>query len=174
MPPPARNNRWVWYFAALVVLAAAAVGTLVWFGMRQQLKPAELERAWALWKARRPANYDMTVTKTITTPEVINVRVRGGKVVSVLDQGQPLEPRLYSSNDMDAWFGFIEDFLKADAKTGKRTFTKAVFDADDGHIRQYIRRVMGTPERLEIRVDLEAVDPQGRPGTARLGAGTGG
>jgi hypothetical protein len=50
----------------------------------------------------------------------------------------------------------IDDFLQQDAERAKerRTFTTATFDAEDGHVTRFIRRVLGTPELQDITVEL--------------------
>ena len=172
MTAPRANRGWIWYFAILALLTVAAVITLISFNVQQQLKPEKLVEARGLWNARGPASYDMVYTQKGSVPGTFKVRVRDQKVMSVIRDGQPLEPRLYHYSDMPALFGFIEDFLRSDAEPGKpRTFTVASFDPNDGHLIHFVRRVMGGTERLEITVQLEPVSaPAG--GTKRTATGT--
>jgi hypothetical protein len=150
---PERNRRWLWYFTILAVLAAGWIAGLYWASWWQQLKPEQLAQAEALWKARGPRDYDLEYTQKGSTPGHFQVRVRHGQVESVLCNGQPLEKRLYQYHDMNAWFGFIGDFLKRDAEPGSpRTFIKATFDPEDGHLKEFRRRVLGTQEQVEIIV----------------------
>jgi hypothetical protein len=87
------------------------------------------------------------------------VQVRDGKVTSVTLDGQPLEAWQYGYYGMPAMFNDIEMFLEQDSKPGQpRTFKKALFDANDGHIMKFIRRVMGSTERVEISVKLQRVE----------------
>ena len=155
MNPPRPNRGWIWYFVILALLTVVAVGVLFTFNERQQLTPEQLAEARRLWNANGPASYDMIYIQKGSAPGTFRVQVRNKSVVSVIRDGQPLEPRLYRYSDMPALFGFIQDFLKADAEPGKpRTFTVAAFDPEDGHLIHYIRRVMGGTERLEITVQL--------------------
>jgi hypothetical protein len=60
---------------------------------------------------------------------------------------------------MPALFQILADFLRQDAERAKerRTFTTATFDAEDGHVTRFIRRVLGTPEQQDITVELTPV-----------------
>jgi hypothetical protein len=180
-PPPPRkrsNYLWLWFFLIVGVLAAGAIAFLWWYNLSLQLKPEQLDAAWQLWKKRGPADYDLSYTKTGSVEDQISVRVRGGKVQDIRVRGQPLEEinkdeikkgrpleELYEFYGMDALFRDVERFLKIDSEPGKpRTYTRASFDADDGHLVHYVRRVMGTQERLEITVDFKPVArPRARP-----------
>jgi hypothetical protein len=164
MNPPRRNRGWIWYFVVLVFLTAAAVGILVTFNLRQQLKAEQVEAARRLWEAKGPANYDMVYTQKGNAPGTFRVQVRNKKPISVIRDGQPLEARLYRYSDMPALFGFIEDSLKNDAQPGKPgTYTIATFDPDDGHLIHYVRRAMGGTERIEITVELHPVSQNTTP-----------
>ncbi len=56
-------------------------------------------------------------------------------------------------------FDYIEEFLDQDskAKEKRRVFARAIFDEKDGHLKSYVRRVMGGGPRVEIR--LESLEP---------------
>ncbi len=151
---PPRNRNWLWYFGILVVLTAASIATMIAFNLRQQLKPAQLAAAAARWKQRGPRDYDMTYTKKLGEAETYAVQVRNGVVVSAQRNRQPVEERLLRHYSMNALFSDIERFLEIDAEPGRpKTFCVATFDPEDGHIRHYVRRVMGSSERVEISVD---------------------
>ena len=93
------------------------------------------------------------------------VQVRGGTVISVLMNGRALDKDQYVYRSMDALFDDIERFLKMDAEKGKpRTYMRALFDPADGHLLHYIRRVMGSRERVEITVQSLEPPPTGRKG----------
>ena len=167
--PPHRHYGWVWYFAVLAVLTVAAISILIWYNLRQQLKPEQLAEAKALWKKNRPSNYDLTYTKKGSATGTFALEVRNGKVVSVTLDGRPitrddrpLDPSLYSRYDMTGLLDDIDQFSRLDAEPGRpRTFTVAVFDPEDGHLIHYVRRVMGSTERIEINVQLERVEEAG-------------
>jgi hypothetical protein len=156
MPPPKRNNNWKWFFAVVAVLALGASISLIVINLRQQLKPERLEANRKRWEASGPANYVMVYTtrKNLeTTTDHYVVKVRNKKPYEVLVNGLPLTERL-DYYGMSALFNDIERFLEIDSEKGKpRVFTKAHFDDTTGAIRQYVRRVMVSRERLEINVE---------------------
>lgn len=160
MGPRPANRGWIWYFAVVAVLAVVFVIVLARYNLSQQLSADKLAAAKALWDRAKPRDYDLEYTQTGGAAETRKVKVRGGRVVSVVREGGPLEPRLYAYSDMDAWFGFLEDYVKGDAEPGKpRVYSVATFDPEDGHIVRYVRRVMGTTERLEVNFKLERRSP---------------
>src|SRR5262249_38030465 len=94
------------------------------------------------------ANSDGTAT-----PEVIESKVRRGKVLAVRLDGRPMEPRLFPEYDMPAWFGYIGEFLRRDtAADAPRTFRTARFDPTTGALVHSTRGVRGTHERQEITI----------------------
>ena len=150
--PP--NRKWIWYYATLVVLTAASITIMIVYNLKQQLTPPQFAAAQALWKEKGPRDYDMTYTKKVGAPETYAVRVRAGVVVSAERNGQPVEERQLHYHSMNALFSDVERFLELDAEPGRpRTFCVARFDPDDGHLRHYVRRVMGSTERAEITVE---------------------
>jgi hypothetical protein len=158
------NRNWLWYFAALVVLSAISITTLIVFNLSQQLTPGQLAAAIQRWKEKGPRDYDMTFTKTVGEPETFVVEVRAGQVVSAERNGQPLEDRLLHYYSMNELFSYIKSFQEVDAKPGQpKTFTVATFDPNDGHLLRYIRRVMGTKQRAEITVTDFTPRPSGGP-----------
>ncbi len=160
MPHPRPNRGWIWYFAILAALSVAAIIVLVRFNLSQQLTPEQLAAARALWQERGPRNYDLEYNQQGSTPETRKVWVRDGQVVRAVRDGEPLEERLYRYSDIPALFRFLADYLREDAAPGRpRVFCKAAFDPQDGHLLHYVRRVMGTSERVEITVELHAVPP---------------
>lgn len=152
---PGRTRGWIWFFLFLAVFAVIWYTILIVFNLRQQLKPEQLAAARALWDEKGPRDYDLEYTQTTTETQTFVVRVRHGQVVYAEPDARPLsQKRGYYG--MPALFGFIEDFLKEDAKPGsRRTFTVGRFDPEDGHLLHYIRRVTGTSQRVEIRVQLK-------------------
>ena len=172
MSPPKQSYRWVWYFVVLGVLTVSACTILVWYNLRQQLKKEDLQTARALWKQNRPSDYDLTYTKRGSASGTFFVKVRNGKVVDVTLDGReitqndkPLDPSRYPRYDMTALMDDIETFLEEDAEPGRpRTYTVATFDPTDGHLIRYVRRVMGSSERIEINVQLKRL---GKPEARR-------
>jgi hypothetical protein len=168
--PPQRNYGWIWYFAILAILTVTAISILIWFNLKQQLKPEQLAEAKALWKKHRPSNYDLTYTKKGSATGTFAIEVRDGKVVSVTLDGleitrddRPLDPSLYPRYDMSGLLDDLDQFLRLDAEPGRpRTFTVATFDPEDGHLIHYIRRVMGTSERIEITAQLKRVEEEAK------------
>jgi hypothetical protein len=160
-----RNRNWVWFFAAVAVLGAAAVAIPWVYNARQQLTRQQLEAAEDLWAKRGPADYDLAVEKKIqstTADEVIkdeiHVRVRNKKVVEATMNGRPLERRLWDEYDVDGWFGFVERFLQMDSAAGApRTFRAADFDPQTGQLLRFRRHVSGTHERQELVLRLTPV-----------------
>jgi hypothetical protein len=162
-PPPAQRPRtrgWVWYFVTLAVLTLTSLTVLIRYNLARQLKPEQLAQARALWEAKGPADYDMDYAQQGSAPGAFKVRVRHKKVVSVTRDGRPLEERLRRFSGMNALFGFIEDYLVQDSQPGApRTFVTASFDPEDGHLLHYVRRVMGSTQRVEITVRLHPANP---------------
>jgi hypothetical protein len=154
-PSPRRSPRqgWIWFFVILFVLAVAAVTIQVWYNVRNQLTHEQLARARALWNAKGPADYDMHyVIHKLDSKETYDVKVRNGKAVSVICNGQPLEERLFRYSEMRSLYDFIEGFLEQDSEPGRpRTFATATFDPNDGHLLRYVRSVTSTRQWQEIR-----------------------
>jgi hypothetical protein len=161
--PAQQSYSWVWYFVVLGVLTVAACTILVWYNLRQQLKKEDLQAARAQWQQNRPSDYDLTYTKRGSASGTFFVKVRNGKVVDVTLDGReitqndkPLDPSRYPRYDMTALMDDIETFLEEDAEPGRpKIYSVATFDPTDGHLIRYVRRVMGTSERIEINVQLK-------------------
>ena len=157
--PPRKNRLWVWFFVFVVTASALVAGFMIWFNLRQQLKPEQLEAAWERWKQQGPRDYVLTYRKELGQAESVDhfvVTVRGGKVESVLmNEVVRLDPEQLPYHSMDRVFRDIERFLELDAKEKRTTFTTAIFDVEHGAVRRYIRRVPGTKERLQLDLKLE-------------------
>src|SRR4051812_9364378 len=162
------NRNWVWFFAALVVLGAAAIGINWAYNARQQLTPEQLRAAEDRWDKHGPADYDLVIDKRFQStsadaPEEhrIEVRVRKGKVVAASDEQGALPTRVWGEYDMPGWFGFVERFLEMDTAAGApRTFRSAVFDPTTGALQHFRRSVSATRERQELRLTLTAPEKQ--------------
>jgi hypothetical protein len=166
----ARSRRWMWFFAALAVLGVAAISINWVYSVWQQLRPDRLAAARALWRERGPANYDLEyVVKEESTPggdarddphfDYYKAQVREGQVQSATRNDVPLSPDEAKRRDVNALFDLIQAYLERDGAPGRpRTYAHAHFDSTDGHPIHYVRRVMGSRERLEITIQLQKVD----------------
>lgn len=165
--PPRNNWGWIAYFIFIVVASVGVAGFMIWFNLSIQLTPEQLEAARALWKENGIKNYDMIyVEKHSPEDRVMTfvVRVRKGEVKEVTMNGKALEkdkdrtddPKIYHS--MDALMRFIENNQFIDSKPGApKVYVTGVFDEKTGALRKYIRRVMGSAQRVEILVTEFAV-----------------
>lgn len=161
---PPSKYRWVWYFVVLGVLTAGGVAANVWFNLRQQLSPEQLDAARRLWNERGPRDYRLsyTIKREVnpdlagTVPQNYTVQVRDAKPVSVSGtDGRALKPGDYDFDSMDSLFAAIEKQMRADADPDKpRAFVKATFNGRDGHVVHYVHSVMRARERLEVTVEL--------------------
>jgi len=162
-----RNRNWLWFFAALVVLGAAAVAINWAYNARQQLTMDQLRAAEERWDKNGPADYDLTIDKTYQSAtgdeprtDHFEVTVRGRKVVQATMDGRPLDRRLWDEYDVDGWFGFVERFLEMDTTPGApRTFRAAEFDPQTGQLLRFRRSVSGTHERQELVLTLTPAEP---------------
>jgi hypothetical protein len=161
---PRTNRRWIWFFVTLAVLTVLAITVLAVYNLRLQLKPEQLAAARKLWEQKGPRDYQFKYTVRTGDErdgDEFVVQVRGSTVTSVKLNGRLLDKDKYIYHSMDAKFDEIEEFLKKDAEKGRpRTYTRALFDSADGHLLHFVRRVMGTRERVEITVEsLEPLPP---------------
>ena len=154
---PRKNNNWKWFFAIVAALSLCVAVSLIWWNLRLQLKPEQLEAARALWNTNGPADYVLVYTtrkNEETTTDHYVVRVRQKKPYEVIVNGLPEPAERLDYQSMDALFNYIERFLELDSEKDKpRTYTRADFDHKTGAIRSYVRRIMGKRERLEINVE---------------------
>jgi hypothetical protein len=160
-----KNLGWLWYFIIVFGLSITAAVIIAVYNLRQQLKPEQLATAEQLWKQRGPANYVMVYT--IKTDSIAGtrtddyvVKVRSGRAYEALVNGLPQEQDRLVYYGMTKLFEYIDTFLEKDAEPGKpKVFSRALFDPDTGALRWYVRRVMGTADRVEITVEsLEIQD----------------
>src|SRR5262249_52339010 len=141
---PRRNRGWIWYLVIVFALAAVATTTLIVFNLGQQLTPEQLEAARKRWQEKGPRDYELRYTTKIGTEPTIDryvVVVRGGQVQSVtLNEVVRVPKAKFSYYGMPALFDQIEQFLEIDRQPGKpRTYARAVFSPEDGHLRGYKR-----------------------------------
>ena len=157
------SRRSLWFFGTLTALTLAAIITLIVYNSGQLLKSEQLVAARARWDERGRRDYDMEygVKKLDGDWEKYTVQVRKGIVTRATLDGRPIEPRQYIHFGMPALFDNIEAFLERDREPGQpRTYTRADFAEDDGHLIYYVRRVMGSRERVEIAIGrFEPVSP---------------
>jgi Family of unknown function (DUF6174) len=166
--PPGQNHAWIYFFVFIVVASVGVAGFMIWFNLSIQLTPDQLEEAQRLWKEKGPKSYNMVYTKLLNDdPKVdkFEVEVRGGEVKKVQMNGKPLQrekedgpdPRIHHS--MDRLLRDIERFMELDKKPdAKKVYVTAIFDDKNGALRRYIRRVMGTTQRIEMHITVEAVE----------------
>ncbi len=167
MPPRPRRRTWVWFFAALGLLAVAAIIIpLVAVPLVHGLEPVtreNLQAARQLWERNGPRDYDMEYRKKGTVNGSFNVQVRNGRAVSVIMDDQPLDrsnnPTLFDYQTMTAMFDDLERFLELSQKPGSPpVLLRARFDPVDGHIIRYIYSVTGTPQQIQVSVRLQRLD----------------
>lgn len=150
------NNRgWIWYFVVLGALTLLATSVLVVYNLRQQLKPEELEAARHTWKNHGLRDYHLVYTIRINeepNADRYEVWVVGGRATRVLVNGRE-DDRLHWYG-MEKLFGYIETNLERDGNKGQpRSYTRAIFDHGTGALRWYVRRVMGSRERVEMTIE---------------------
>jgi Family of unknown function (DUF6174) len=160
---PTQNRNWVWTFIGIALVAVVLLTWLALFIYQQiapdsQLKLDQLRAARERWEAKKIKDYQMVYTVLRAgdaKKDQFFVDVRGGKVHEVVMNGQerlPEEKLEYHS--MAGLFNDIELFLQRDSQPGSPpTFCRGYFDSADGHLLQFIRRVVGGTERVEIKVE---------------------
>ncbi|MFO0863857.1 MAG: DUF6174 domain-containing protein [Gemmataceae bacterium] len=151
-----KNAGWALYFGIVFLLAIAATATLITFNIKQQLTPEQFEAGHKKWREKGPKNFVM-VYKTLkndeANPDHFVVKVRNGKTYEVLANGLPLPEERFAYYGMDRLYDDIERFMEQDAEKDRpKVFTRGLFDKQ-GAIRWYVRRVMGSRERLEITIE---------------------
>lgn len=180
-----RPRRWIAFFIVLALLSIAGIVINLVYNLSIQLRPEQLTDAQRRWRENKPEDYDLSylvevIHEAEAEPEkyVCLVKVRGGQVVLVVDNGQMvyLEPALavvagsaalgVSAADprrygVPALFEQIEAARREDEKAGRRNFATAQFDPRDGHPFHYVHRVRGTKERIEWNVQLTRMPERG-------------
>jgi hypothetical protein len=187
-PPPKKNHLWIYFFAFLLIASVGVTVFMIRFNQSIQLKPEDIDANRKLWEARGPKNYNLFYTEQVNDDDrktVFAVKVRASKVTEVLMNGKPLapttedgiehDPRPYHS--MEAIFRNIERFMDIDQgkepepkkdsepkkgldqkKEAPRVYCIANFDPETGAVLRYIRRVMGTRQRVELNLKVEAAE----------------
>src|SRR5262245_54080195 len=180
---PARriNRNWIIVFVAFALLGVAAIAINWAYNAGQPLNEAKLQAARESWRRNRPANYDLKIIRSMaymssdgtsgTTVDRMDLQVRGGRVVSFLLNGREPEPlldrdgkrlveeerRQRESYDIEGWFDAMQEFMEVDQRQGNRSFLRASFDKQDGHVTVFTRQFQGkyVPR---IQVELRRVD----------------
>ena len=157
-----RNRYWIWFFVLVGLLTVGAIAILLLYNLNQQLKPEPVAAARQRWDKNGLANYDLFYKINRqdlngSVEEDFVIQVRHGRVVfgtfrtSPQYKEVPLKTRLYSLHNVPAFFDYLDDYLKQDAKPGAvRPCMLALFDPNDGHLLHFVRRV--SSNRLEITV----------------------
>ncbi|MFO0929067.1 MAG: hypothetical protein U0736_18935 [Gemmataceae bacterium] len=86
-------GRWVGFFVALAVLAAAAAVLPLLFNERQQLRRDQLAAARQRWTEHGRRDYDLSFSVQLDRDRVAGryvVLVRGGAVVVAFFEGEPI------------------------------------------------------------------------------------
>jgi hypothetical protein len=149
-----KSLSWLWYIVLIVVLGIGAAFITGYFNTRQQMKRADIESAIQRWDRARIKNYSMKYTQRIRSQpdEIFEVTVREGIVTRVLRNDLPLPADKLASFSMGNKLAEIEQFYNVDESAKKRVYMRGYFDANNGRLLSYTRRVMGTDERLSISV----------------------
>ncbi len=179
--PPRRSRRWIGFFVILAVLSAGAIVANLVYNLSIQMRPEHLAEARRRWEENAPANYDLRYLVEIkreagTEPEKGEylVIVRDGGVMLAMNGGEVLhlDPSLalvagpgvlaLSSDDarhygVPALFDEIENDLHRDQQEGRKNYTQAQFDPNDGHPLHYIHSASRTKERVEWNVKMSRV-----------------
>ncbi|CAN5238658.1 hypothetical protein BH10PLA2_BH10PLA2_08500 [soil metagenome] len=157
LAPRKRNRPWLWYFVLLIVLSITAVVIQIWYARGRLLTLDKLQVAEQKWREHGPQNYNLNYSYDKSGgKDEYHVEVRGGKVVSVTRNGQPLEERLYRYSSVPALFGFAEDYLRQDQedmKLGKgRPYAFGDFHPQLGYVRRFVHGGR-LGDRVEIVTD---------------------
>src|SRR5262245_19678572 len=114
-----RNSGWIWYFAIVFLLAVLGTLWLGLFNLSVQLTQDQLSAAREKWNAHKPADYDLvyTIKNDPESPgREYSVRVRGGKLIHVLEDGLELSPDQAGSFTMEAILDLMQKNLDADSQ----------------------------------------------------------
>jgi hypothetical protein len=177
-----RPRPYVWFFAVLALLGAAAVTIPIVYNLRIQLKPEQVAEARHRWQTNGPRDYDwglLVQAERDGESDEHHVLVRHGRVCWVARRGEALTSteqrtllgagigpglaawtgRGLSEAELQPWsveglFDQMEEGLAENVRAGGRNYATASFDARDGHPTHYVRRIKATKERLELTTQL--------------------
>jgi hypothetical protein len=165
-----QRRGWIWFFLFLAVMGSAAIIIPIIYNQSQQLNAEQLNAARQLWAKRAPLNYDLEYQvrrqsdsdspSEQNADERFRLEVRNGQIISVKKDGNLLPAQEWERHSLEAVFDLIVSNLDADnASTGRRrNYAHAQFDKEDGHPTIYVRRIMGTRQRLQIILQLTPVE----------------
>lgn len=154
-----KSRAWLWYFVGLAVLTATATTILAVFNLKQQLRPEAHAVALAKWQAAGIKDYSLFYSikrdgSGPTTADYYAVTVKDGAVREARVNGvaEPADRLVHYG--MDRLLADVGRFLECDAEQGKpKVYVRAMFSPRTGALAWYVRRVMGTRERIEITVE---------------------
>jgi hypothetical protein len=181
--PARRFPRWVLYFAALVVLGAAAVTIPLVYNLSQQLDPDQVRAARQRWRGQGVRDYDLACLARVDQnplPHQYEVAVRGERVVWVKLDGEVYLPReqqgpvgmavgvtlrcvstktptaaALAPLTVEGMFARMEEDLRDNALAGGKNYAAASFDSATGAPMRYVYRVRGSTKRVEWNVRLQ-------------------
>lgn len=169
-PAPNDSSLWKWFFLIVILLAVGATASLWWFNLRIQLKPEEFDRQHETWLVKRPESYFfeyLRVEDDASTGKLYRVTVTGGKVTEAYEfdvqvrerrdmnppgTGKLLSPGDATRHSMDALFDSAARILAEDAALERRVYVRATFHPENGAILDFVHRIMGTRQRLQLSV----------------------
>ena len=160
-PRAQKNLGWLWYFVLLAVLAVSATIVLIVYNQNQQLRPDQIAAAQERWRKNGPRSYRLVYNISTDSPagqkrtDYFDVTVRDGVVTRASLNEKALPAERLSEFGMDKLLAFVADKIAIDQERDRpRTFTRAMFDDQKtGALIWYIRRVMGSKERVEIKFE---------------------
>ncbi len=170
---PRRSKNWVWVFVGFSILGVLTIAINWAYNAAQPLSEAQLQTARRQWQEKRPSDYDLridlaTESSGRTVRDRIELQVRNGVIVHFLHNGREPEPivdqeglrkveeerRQRAAYDIDGLFDAIEEFMTHDRRSGVKSFLRARFDKEDGHVMLFIRQVNRTRSPV-IRVEMK-------------------
>lgn len=155
-PRPWRRRTWFVLFLVVAAVLVVFVGLIV-CNLHRQLQPQQLRAARQLWQSQGPRTYLLVYQvrrHAADRDDRYVVTVKHGRVTAVTVNGLTESPERFGYYGMEALFGYLQGFQDLDAKPGQpRTFTRATFHPQDGHVQWYVRRILGGQEGQEILVE---------------------
>jgi hypothetical protein len=156
VPKIKKNNAWVWIFLALLAISVGVAVFMIRYNLGLQLKREQLVAAREMWQEKGPRDYRMIYTTQRgddPNKDRFVVDVRAGRVQSVImNQTIFLEPSSLPYHSMDRLFSDIARFMDEDERAGNKVYLRATFDARTGALKEYVRRIMGGRQRVQIEV----------------------
>ena len=157
-----KNRNWLWYFLTLAFLTLLATTILIVYNLSQQLKPEQLQAARRQWQEKGLPSYHLVYSIKIheeSRSDLYDITVKDHHVTQALVNGLSQTADKFHWYGMEKLFSYIATDLERDQKKGQpRAYTRALFDPQNGALRWYVRRVMGTQHRVEITI--EKLTPQ--------------